>query len=149
MTPAEHERVFFEFVKNHPVFSNLKFSEQKVDQEIIGVLVHDDTAEGRELPTYIPYYLDELYKLEDSESVIIDPNYDTLYQSFIEQDHDLESIEYMKSLVESKTTREELTEIAIELIVKPLIASNIDAKKVYIVIHSHWAKDWLDKVIEI
>jgi hypothetical protein len=150
MTSVNHEQVFLNFLKNHPVFSDLNFLDNpRDDQQVIGIIVNDSNVEGRELDSYIPYYLDDIQKLKNQESVVLDPNYDILYDSFIQLNHNLDSIDYIKSIVESKTTKEELTEVAIELIVKPLIACNIDSKNVYFVIHSHWNTEWCDKVIEV
>ena len=55
----------------------------------------------------------------------------------------------MIDLVESKPTREEISELAVNLIVRKLVNSNIDAKKVYVRVKPHWSTDWCDKVIEV
>ena len=151
MTELEHEQVFFEFVKQHDLLQHLSYSDNPVNgQKIIGLLVDDADDETRVNEDYVPYYAEFVKPLlEDTDNAIIDPNWDNIYINFISLDHNLESIEYMKSLVESKTTREEVTQLVIDLILKKLIASNINAKTVYVVIHPHWNTDWCNEVIEV
>jgi hypothetical protein len=150
MTDLEHEQVFFEFVKQHDLLKHLSYSEQPLmNQEIIGLMVDDEDVEERYDEGYIPYYTSFIKPLlDDPDNAIIDPNWDNIYLNFINLDHNLDSIEYMKSLVAKATTRQDVVELVIELIIKKLIASNINAKKVYIVVHPHWRSDWLDKIIE-
>ena len=149
MTTKEHEQFFFEFVKAHDLLKHLSYGDATQDQKIVAVLVNDDDASDRELETYVPYYADYIKRFMIEGTVIIDPNYDNIYYNFINIDFAEESVNYIKSLVESKTTREEVTQIVVDLIIKPLIDSNIQANTVYIVVHSHWNTDWADEVIKV
>ena len=150
MTDLEHEQVFFEFVKTHDLLQHITYSEEPIEeQRVLGILVDDDTAVNRTDPDYVPYYAPYMKPLLDNpDNVIIDPNWDNIYLNFTEIDHNLESIEYIKSLVESKT-REEISQIIVDLILKKLVASNINAKTVYVVINSRWNTDWLDGIVGV
>jgi len=140
-----HEQVFFDFVKNHDILQHLKYTEERrKGQQIIGLLVGGDP--GEDDTVFVPY-VRELLKEDDV--TIIDPNYDEIYESFINLDHNLDSVQYMIDLVESKQTREEISELAVNLIVKKLVDSNIDSQKVYVRVKPHWITDWCDQVIEV
>lgn len=143
MTPTEHEHVFFEFVRNS-AFSHVSCLDKPLKkQELIGLLVDDLESDG-----YSPSQLEFIENLKTA-SVVIDPDYDQVYSNFIKLDYNLESIDYIRGIVESEKSREELSEIIIELLLKKFIDSNINAKKVYFVIYPQWRTDWLDKVIEV
>ena len=150
MTDLEHEQVFFEFVKNHDLLQHIKYSEETIqDQRVLGVLIYDDNAVNRAEPDYVPYYAPYMKPLLDNpDNVIIDPNWDNIYLNFTKIDHNLESVEYIKSLVESKD-REEKIQLVIDLILKKLVALNINAKTVYVVLNSHWNTDWLDGIVGV
>jgi hypothetical protein len=151
MTDLEHEQVFFDFVKQHDLLQHLTYSDTPISgQKVIGLLVDDADDINRENDNYVPYYSSFVKPLlADTNNAIIDPNWDNIYINFISLDHNLESIEYIKSLVESKTTREEVAQLVIDLILKKLIASNINVKTVYVVINQNWNTDWLDNTIEV
>jgi hypothetical protein len=151
MTDLEHEQVFFEFVKHHDLLQHITYSDEPIEgQRVLGVIVYDSEDENRENEDYVPYYAPYMKPLlDDVNAVVIDPNWDNIYFNFIQLDHNLDSIEYIKSLVESKSTREEVTQLVIDLILKKLISCNINAKKVYIVINPHWNTDWLDGIVGV
>lgn len=146
-----HEEVFFEFVKNHDQLNRIYYSDEPIfGQKIIGLLVDDAAAPDRDDEGYIPYYtpyVNELLKA--GGNTIIDPNWDNIYKDFINLDHNLDSVEYIKNLVESKTTREEVTQLVIDLIVKKLINLNILSNNVYVVMHPHWDKSWVNEIVEV
>lgn len=142
MIEVNHEQVFFEFVKQHDLLKHLKYTETKrQDQEIIGLMVPSDDQE-----LFVPF-VRELLKEEDT--TIIDPNYDEIYNNFINLDHNLDSIEHIKQIIGEITTKEELVDFIVSFIIKPLIDSNINAKKVYFIVKPYWVTDWCDKIIEI
>jgi hypothetical protein len=145
LTSAEHKKVFFDFVKNHDEMIHIKYVDESIqDQQIIGLMVPG--IPGEDDVIFLPY-VEELLKEENT--ILIDPDYDQLYESFLGLDHNLESVEYMQQLVETDTSRERVSQLVIDLIIKPLIALNIDAKKVYFRIKPHWITDWCDQVIEV
>lgn len=140
-----HEEVFFQFVKNHDNLSHLNYRESRREgQQIIGLKVAGIPGEDDQV--FLPY-LTQLLTEEGTTS--IDPNYDAIYESFTGIDHNLDSVEYIKNLVESMTTREEISIFCVNNIVKKLIDSNIDASKVYVRVKPHWPTDWCDQVIEV
>jgi hypothetical protein len=104
MTDLEHEQVFFEFVKKHDQLNHLTYSEETIEgQRVLGIIVDDTTATNRADEDYVPYYAPYMKPLLDNpDNVIIDPNWDNIYLDFTEIDHNLDSIEYIKSLVDSK-----------------------------------------------
>ena len=150
MTDLEHEQVFFEFVKQNDQLNHLRYSEEPIEgQKVLGILIDDDSAVNRADADYVPYYAPYMKPLMDNpDNVIIDPNWDNIYINFTEIDHNLESVEYIKSLVESKDRKENI-QLVIDLILKKLVASNINSKTVYIVINSRWNTDWLDGIVGV
>ena len=150
MTDLEHEQVFFEFVKKHDLLQHIIYSEEPIEeQRVLGILIDDDTALNRTDPDYVPYYAPYMKPLLDNpDNVIIDPNWDNIYLNFTEIDHNLESVEYIKSIFEPNT-REEDSQLITNLILKKLVSCNINAKTVYIVINSRWNTDWLDGIVGV
>jgi hypothetical protein len=150
MTDLEHEQVFFEFVKKHDQLQYVTYSEEAIEgQRVLGILIDDDTAVNRTDPDYVPYYTPYMKPLLDNpDNVIIDPNWDNIYLDFTKIDHNLESVEYIKSIFEPNT-REEDSQLITNLILKKLVSCNINAKTVYIVINSRWNTDWLDGIVGV
>ena len=141
MTTINHEQVFLEFVKHHDDLQHLSFSDIKVkNQKIIGLL---ETEENDEL--FIPF----AEKLLTENDVLINPNWDEVCNSFVGIKHDEETVDYIKDIIDSLETKEEVLEFLLNLIIKPLIDSNINANKVYFRIKPNWNTDWCDKVIEV
>lgn len=140
-----HEQVFFDFVKHHDILQHIKYTEEKrQDQKIIGLQVGGEPGEDNDV--FVPY-VKELMKQDDV--VIIDPNYDEIYNSFLGIDYAQDSVQYITELFDSVDTREELLQLILNLIIKKLIASNIDAKKVYFRVKPYWDTEWCDEVIEV
>ena len=150
MTDLEHEQVFFEFVKHHDLLQHITYSEEPIEgQRVLGILIDDDNVVNRTDPDYVPHYAPYIKPLLDNpDNVIIDPNWDNIYLNFTEIDHNLESVEYIKSIFEPNT-REEDSQLITNLILKKLVACNINAKTVYIVINSRWDTDWLDGIVGV
>lgn len=150
MTDLEHEQVFFEFVKNHDQLNHLTYSAEPIEgQRVLGILIDDDNAVNRTDLDYVPYYAPYMKPLLDNpDNIIIDPNWDNIYLDFTKIDHNLESVEYIKSIFEPNT-REEDSELITNLILKKLVSCNINAKTVYIVINSRWNTDWLDGIVGV
>jgi hypothetical protein len=150
MTDLEHEQVFFEFVKHHDQLNHLTYSEEVIEgQRVLGIIVDDSTATNRADADYVPYYTPYMQPLlNNPDNVIIDPNWDNIYLDFTEIDHNLDSVEYIKSLVDSKD-KLEISQIIIDLILKKLVACNINAKTVYVVVNSRWNTDWFDGIVGV
>jgi hypothetical protein len=137
-------------VKQNDQLQHLTYSEEPIEgQKVLGILIDDDNAVNRADADYIPHYAPYMQPLLDNlDNVVIDPNWDNIYLNFIGLDHNLDSIDYIKSLVESKD-REEKIQFIVDSILKKLVASNINAKTVYIVINSRWNTDWLDGIVGV
>jgi hypothetical protein len=141
MTTVNHEQVFLEFVKHHDDLQHLSFSDTKVkNQKIIGLL---ETEENHDV--FTPF----IKKLLTQNDVLIDPNWDEVYNSFLGIKHNEETVEYIKKIAEALETKEEVLEFLLSYIIKPLIDSNINAEKVYFRIKPTWNTDWCDTVIEV
>ena len=121
-----HEDVFFEFIVQQDILKNY-FGEKPSVQKLIGVVGDID----------IP---------ETTNAVLIDPNWDAIYESFINLDHNLESIAYIKPLVEAFDLNQ--TQTYIDSLIKKMIARGISAEKVYVRIPEFADKSFYDEVIE-
>lgn len=135
MNPKE---AFFKFIKNHDLFEDLEFLEEPLeDQEIIAVV-------------------DDSFSFEADDGVIINPDYDEIINGFMNITYDRWAVNYIYNLVEQGKSSDKplikVTESLTELIIKPLINSNINSPKVYFLIRdlSNW-KDlsWANTVIEV
>lgn len=151
MTDQEHLQLFFNFVKQNPQLEHLSYRTTALKtQKIIGILVDESSASDKNSDTYVPYYSDYIENLKTQTStVVIDPNWDKIYDNFINLDHYQESIDYIKSVVESLETRQQVGEFIVENIAKKLVANLINARKVYFVIDDTWSTDWFNEVIEV
>lgn len=138
MTDMNPKEAFFRFVKNHDLFSDLTFLDEPVEgQEIIVVV-------------------DELFSFTADDGVIINPDYDEIINGFMNITYDRWAVNHVYNLVETAKKSDKplikVTESLVELIIKPLINSNIDSPKVYFLIRDlpNW-KDlsWAHKVIEV
>jgi hypothetical protein len=128
-------------VKGHDDLQHLSFNTSKVkNQKIIGLLETEETDE-----VFVPF----AKNLVTENDVLIDPNWDEVCNSFFGIKHDEETVTYIKELVEAIETKEEVLEFLLSYIIKPLIDSNINAKKVYFRIKPNWNTEWCDTVIEV
>jgi hypothetical protein len=130
-----HEEVFFNFVIKHDILTHLVFGDKPQGQQVIAIIGNDDTA--------IPY-IGDLLKI--SSNTVIDPNWDEIYESFLNIDHDKESVDYIQSLLESYDINE--TQTYIDGLVKKMIEMGIVANKVYVRIPPTADKSFYDEVIE-
>jgi hypothetical protein len=138
---TNHEQVFLEFVKGHDELQHLSYSKTKIkNQKIIGL------SEETENDTIFKPFIKTLITETD---ILVDPNYDEIYNNFIHLDHNLDSIEYIKNLFDVAETKEKTLELILSLIIKPLIESNINTKKVYFRVKPYWNTEWCDEVIEV
>ena len=135
MDPKE---AFFKFVKSHDLFRDLEFLEEPLeDQEIIAVV-------------------DDSFSFEADDGVIINPDYDEIINGFMNITYDRWAVNHIYNLVEQGKASDKplikVTESLTELIIKPLINSNINSPKVYFLIRDlpNW-KDlsWANTVIEV
>jgi len=131
-----HEEVFFNFVIKHDILNHLVFGDKPDGQQVIAIVGADDTA--------IPY-IGDLLKI--SSNTVIDPNWDEIYESFINIDHEKESVDYIQSLLESYDIDE--TQTYIDGLVKKMIEKGIVANKVYVRIPPTADKSFYDEVIEV
>lgn len=127
MTPKES---FFRFVKNHDLFKDIEFSDSPVkDQQIVAVLC---ASAG------------DCSVSAEKDSIVIDPDYDEIYNGFLHLDHDKEAIGHIRNLLDNraKDNKELVAKFIVDHVIRPMINSNIKAKKVYFVLGD--GKNWKD-----
>lgn len=142
MTREEHNKIFFDFIKQHPSLSDLQYSDKKVvDQKIVRLVVGD--LENHRITKKSFVYT--------KNYTIIDPFYEQLVESFLSVTFNQETVEYIKNIVSQIDTREEQIQLALEFFTKPLIASNIDSKILYFVTsdNSAWDSEIWDETITV
>lgn len=128
MTNAEKEDLFYDFFKQHDQLKHLQFGEPIEDQQWIGVL-----REG--------------FKRDDG--VVIDPNWDGIYEDYINSSGKWdESIDYISSQISLMTTSRELADFLTKYILERLKSDNIQSEKVYVTISNNWNKTWFDSIEE-
>lgn len=131
-----HEEVFFEFVIQHDILKHVAFGEKPIGQKVIAVIGADEPATQT---------IGDLLKTPNT--TIIDPNWDAIYESFTNLDHNKESIDHLQSLLESYDINE--TQTYIDGLVKKMIERGIVADKIYVRIPSMADKSFYDEVIEV
>lgn len=137
--PVTHEENFLQFVKNHDEMKHIQYSETPIEnQKVVGVLVTDPSHEELVRQKFI-----------GEGSTVIDPNYDNVYGDFLKIDHDLDSVEYIKNLVESKQTSEEVSQFVLDVIIKKLLQLNIATENVYVAIGPKWDTSLFDEIVEV
>lgn len=124
MTREEHNKIFFDFIKQHPSLSDLQYSDKIVDDQKIVRLIVSDLNNHRTNKKSFVY---------NKDYTIIDPFYEQLVESFLSITFNQETVEYIKNIISEIDTREEQIDLALEFFTKPLIASNIDSKVLYFV----------------
>jgi hypothetical protein len=135
MNPKE---AFFRFVRGHDLFSDLEFLDEPVEgQEIIAVL-------------------DDSFSFTAEDGVVINPEYDEIINGFMDITYDRWAVNHIYNLVENAKKSYKQTQLLAEaitdLIIKPLINSNVNSNKVYFVIRNRETftdLSWADKVIEV
>lgn len=149
---SQFEEAFFNHAKDHLLLSHLSYAESPVEgQQIIGVLVDEDNDPTRAEENYNDFqsFINELINLEHPDNSLIDPNWDLICEHFVTlANQSDECKQYIKDLLAAQT-REEFADYIMHNIVKKLIASNINAKNVYIVISKYCPTDIFDKVMEV
>lgn len=152
MTKDEHKKIFFDFIKQHPSLSDIKYSENPVlEQEIVRLVVTDSV--DRDGDNYLPLYRKTKKSIiYNKDYTVVDLNYDNLYDSFINIDFNLETVEFIKSLAVEAESKEDAAKLWLEYFVEPFIKSNVDTKTIYFVTikdNSGWdSKPW-DNTVEI
>lgn len=146
------EESFFNHAKDHLLLSHLTYTDSPVEgQEVIGLLVDEDNDPTRADEKYADFqaFIGTLINLDHPENVLIDPNWDLICEHFttIANVSD-EFKQYVKDELAEKN-REEFAEYITHNIIKKLIANNINAKNVYVVISKYCPTDIFDKVMEV
>ena len=142
MTREEHNKIFFDFIKQHPSLSDLQFSDKPVDAQKIVRLIVSDLENHR---------INKKSFVYTTDYTIIDPFYEQLVESFLSVTFNQETVQYIKNIVSQIDTREEQIELALEFFTEPLIASNIDSKILYFVTsdNSAWDSEIWDETITV
>ena len=131
-----HEEVFFNFVIQHDILRHLVFGDKPEGQRLIAIIGDDDAV--------IPY-IGDLLKI--SSNTVIDPNWDAIYESFINIDHNQESVEYIQSLLGSYDINQ--TQTYIDDLIKKMVEKGIVADNIFVRIHPTANKSFYDEVIEV
>ena len=125
MTNDVKENLFYEFVKQHQQLEHLRFGEPVEAQQWIGVL-----RDG----------------FNNDDGVYISPDWDEIYEDFLESSND--SVEYISSKMLSVDTSTKLADFITTHILEKLKADNIQSQKVYVCISDNWDKTWFDSIEE-
>ena len=140
MTNEEKENLFFDFVKQHQLLSHIVYGDTPVEgQQWIGIISDNDT--------HADWVAENV--MTDSDAVIIDPNWDEIRTNFENSAGKWdESKDYMMAKMEALDTPLKGTNFIKKFILEKMKSNNIQAKKVYVGITSHWAKSYFDSTVE-
>lgn len=125
----EHAKKFRAYGLVHPEMSELntlkfvdpsRIKKKMPKVEFIGV-----NANGNDI-------FDKIQALSIDGSIVIDANYQNIFEDYIKCDFDKDTQEYIKQLVDGKSV-EEIVYIIEEIFIKPLMTNeyHFDSKKVY------------------
>ena len=138
MTNAEKEEAFFQYIKNHPSLSHIDYGEGQVEnQQWIGVLVDPTNWTGESNHLMVP------------GNVVIDPNWDGIYESFKKDDLYKEIGEYIDALTEAADTPKKVANFIQKHALQKIKDSHVIANNVYVVISSNFTKSWFDSILEV
>lgn len=149
LTPKEHAAIFFEFIKSHSSFEDMPFGTPPQNQQIVRLIVDKDETTSEE---DIPVYRKIKKSIVPGEGfVIVDPQYDNIYKSFLGLTYNLDSVEFIKQLGESISTPEEVAALWLELFINPL-SESVNAGTLYVVTigdNTGWNSDIWDETVKI
>lgn len=135
-----HYEVFHKFVVQHDILRHIKYGIKPKNQKRIGIrgtnekvipIIREALADKRVIAT------------------IIDPNIDEIFNDFINLDHDIESVEYIKNLIQPTMGTKEWVNFYNVHIIKMLLDMNIQADVVYVRIWEHDDESYYDEIINV
>lgn len=135
-----HYEVFHKFVVQHDILKHIKYGIKPKNQKRIGIRGTDEKV--------IPIIREALAD-KRVIATIIDPNIDEIFNNFINLDHDIESVEYIKNLIEPTIGTKEWVNFYNVHIIKMLLDMNIQADVVYVRIWEHDDESYYDEIINV
>lgn len=137
MTNAEKEECFFQFIKGHDTLAHLTYGDAIEGQQWVAILPSDESLiDGM------------IANLPEQNPVVITPDWDQVYENFINLDHNKEAITYIKGLVVGLDTNKKIANFITKHALQKIRDCNVQSDKVYVVISKDFAKTWFDTVIE-
>ena len=128
----EYDDIFYNYVKNHDDLSHIEYGDPVPNQKWIGVMA-DPVG-------------------EKTDGVVIDPNWDEIYNGFLEVNwpNAEEAKMYIQNLVEStENNSSAVYNFIINKIVKRMKKENIQSQKVYVAIASGADQSWFNSIERI
>lgn len=148
MNDKQFREIFIKFLKERCAIAGLEYSNSKVDaQRIVRLLVNTEVGDDSAIPPHREIKKSIVVK---EDYVILDFNYDALFDNFIGIDYEEEAVAYAINLSKKITSREIEAKLWMDYFIKPLIESNINTKTVYLVTsinNSGWESDIWDDVV--
>lgn len=135
-----HYEVFHKFVVQHDILKHIKYGIKPKNQKRIGIRGTDEKV--------IPIIREALAD-KRVIATIINPNIDEIFNDFINLDHDIESVEYIKNLINSNTSTAEWINFYNVHVIKMLLDLNIQADVVYVRIWEYDDESYYDEIIEV
>jgi hypothetical protein len=121
----------------HEELKRIPINETRVKKTVVGIIVDKSSDQWKQYTSSI------------TDGVVVDINYEVVYNNFLQISYAAESVAYIKEVVESFSTRESLiNDFIVDRVLLNLI-NKIESKKVYVVIDAEWKTDWLDKTLEV
>jgi len=139
----EYDDIFYNYVKYHDLLKHIEYGDTPVEgQEWIGIISNDDT--------HTEWVSENV--MSDPDAVIIDPNWDEIYNGFLEVNwpNTEEAKMYIQNLVESiENNSSAVYNFIINKIVKRMKKENIQSKKVYVAIALGADQSWFNSIERI
>lgn len=139
----QYKEVFFNFVKQHSALSYLEYSDSPVpNQEIIRLIVSDHYNDtNKDKLDFTPEYIGNVSKSNYQKTVcisneffVLDPSWDEIVYDFTNQSYIPDTVAYFnETYFKTPMDRQQQADFLLEMMLKPLIAQNINRKTVYVV----------------
>lgn len=145
----DHYEVFHKFVIQHDILKHIKYGIKPKNQKRIGIRGTNEKV----IPILAAALADKRVI-----ATVIDPNFDEIVKNFINLDHNIESVNYIKDLISSielmynidplKSTKEWVDFCDIHII-KMLLDMNIQSDVIYVRISTHNDESFYHEIIEV
>ena len=136
----DHYEVFHKFVIQHDLLKHINYGVKPKNQKRIGI-----RGTNEKVIPIIGTALDDKRVI----ATVIDPNIDEIVKNFINLDHNIESVNYIKNLITPTMDSQEWVDFCDIHIIKMLLDMNMQSDVVYVRIYANHDESFYDEIIEV
>lgn len=141
ITREDHKKVFFDFIKQHPLMEELVYHDENSTNvslpRVVRLKVNFDQNDSSDIDHTPPSYrkIRKSVIVCGNDFVIFDPNYDNLFLSFLKIDFNTETDDFIADVFKVFETknRKNIIDVLLEFVIVPLANSKLNTKTIYVV----------------